>query len=207
MTSDDVVKIVENMASIDVGLTTEEADRIVQARPANLPRPEPGAAQDDVEEIVGAAIAEVAEPEPRLTREEVRRISRNAVASVPPKSALADYTKFFVENAISRYDSEGLNATLAYYNRPESADGQWFAFIADGNGKIVGHYNPGMLGRGLDDLLGTDSFTASPDGGWVTDTDVNPETGKSESMNAWVVSHDGLVFGSGWYHGHVSGEN
>ena len=37
-------------------------------------------------------------------------------AAVPPKSTPGDYTKFLVGDAISRYESEGLDATVAYYN-------------------------------------------------------------------------------------------
>ena len=37
-----------------------------------------------------------------------------ATATVPPKSTPADYTKFLVRDAISRYESEGLDATVAY---------------------------------------------------------------------------------------------
>ena len=49
-----------------------------------------------------------------------------ATATVPPKSTPADYTKFLVRDAISRYESEGLDATVAYYNTKESVDGQWY---------------------------------------------------------------------------------
>ena len=49
-----------------------------------------------------------------------------ATATVPPKSTPADYTKFLVRDAISRYESEGLDATVAYYDTKESVDGQWY---------------------------------------------------------------------------------
>ena len=49
------------------------------------------------------------------------------------------YTKAFVDAAIERYDDEGREATLAYYNSPESVDGQWYVFIADEEGRIVAH--------------------------------------------------------------------
>ena len=110
--------------------------------------PEPGLSRADVEEVVQAAIQEAAEPEPRLTQAEAERIARNAVASIPPRSAPAEYTKFVVENAISRYETEGLDATLAYYSRAESVDGQWYVFIIDENGKIIGHYDASRLGTG-----------------------------------------------------------
>ena len=53
-----------------------------------------------------------------------------ATATVPPKSTPADYTKFLVRDAISRYESEGLDATVAYYNTKESVDGQWYVFMS-----------------------------------------------------------------------------
>ena len=31
------------------------------------------------------------------------------------------------------YESEGLDATLAYYNTADSIDGQWYVFIIDGD--------------------------------------------------------------------------
>ena len=38
----------------------------------------------------------------------------------PYASAYADYTRHVVEQAVSRYESNGLDSTLAHYNRPES---------------------------------------------------------------------------------------
>ena len=56
------------------------------------------------------------------------------------------------------------------------------------------HYAPEML-------------SATDEGKWVTYVSANPEhgdfgpgyTGEFELKNAWVVRHDGLLFGSGWY--------
>ena len=36
-------------------------------------------------------------------------------------------------------------------------------------------------------------------GAWFTYTFPNPQTGASETKHSWVVRHDGLLFGSGWY--------
>ena len=46
-------------------------------------------------------------------------------ASAPPKWLPASYTKYFVREAIRRYESDGLDSTVAYYNTGESVDGQW----------------------------------------------------------------------------------
>ena len=41
-------------------------------------------------------------------------------------TADASYTEFFVKSAIGKYNVEGLDATLEYYNSPESVNGQWY---------------------------------------------------------------------------------
>ena len=38
-------------------------------------------------------------------------------------------------------------------------------------------------------------FAATADGKWLSYVYVNPTSG-----GFWVISHDGLVFGSGWHH-------
>ena len=91
-------------------------------------------------------IAGMAEPGPGLDRAEVERIARNAVDTIPPKSTPAEYTKFFVDNAVSRYESKGLDATVSHYNRPGSVDGQWYVFIIDDEGQVISHYNAHLIG-------------------------------------------------------------
>ena len=68
--------------------------------------------------------------------------------AVPSKSEPAEYTKFLVNEAISRYESEGLEETVAYYNTKESVDGQWYVFIVDQDGFTIAHHNPMLRGRG-----------------------------------------------------------
>ena len=139
----------------------------------------------------------------------------DATASIPPKSAPVEYTKFFVQDAIARYDAQGLDATLAHYNQPESVDGQWYAFIIDENDMVIGHPDAERRGLDLKGWVGTDAngyefgpemLSADEDGKWVSYVYRNPENGgmasdlkELELKNAWVVRHDGLLFGSGWY--------
>ena len=40
---------------------------------------------------------------------------------------------------------------------------------------------------------------ADEDGEWFTYSFPNPETGGTQTKHSWVVRHDGLLFGSGWY--------
>ena len=138
------------------------------------------------------------------------------VASIPPKSAPADYTRFFVNNAISWYETQGLDATLAYYNREESIDGQWNVFIIDENDLVIGRPDAHRLGLDLKGWVGTDAneynfgpdmLSATEDGKWVSYVYRNPEsggigpdhTGALEYKHVWTVRHDGLLFASGWY--------
>lgn len=127
---------------------------------------------------------------------------------VPSRSDPAAYTQAFVERAIDRYNTQGLQATLDYYNAPDSIDGQWYVFVFDENDFLVGHAAvPSIVGLHARDVRGTDGFPtglqvvaeATPEGAWTSYSWVNPETRETESKHSWVVRHDGLVFGSGWY--------
>ncbi len=131
-----------------------------------------------------------------------------ATATVPPKSTPADYTKFLVRDAISRYESERLDATVAYYNTKESVDGQWYVFMSDENQTIVAHApNPDLVGKHISQALGPNSYptgsavaaSADQDGAWFDYTYANPASGVVQTKHSWMVIHDGITFGSGWY--------
>ena len=198
------------------GLTSADVEKAIHAAMADMPQPEAGLSKSEVEEIVKAAVAAMPQPDPGLTSAEAEQIARGVVASIPPRSSPIEYTKFFVEKAISRYKSQGLDATLAYYNRPESIDGQWYVFIVDETDLVIGHPDTQRLGLDLKGWVGTDAngynfgpdmLSATEDGKWVSYVYQNPEsgdlgagyTGEFELKNAWVVKHDGLLFASGWY--------
>ena len=204
------------MPQAEPGLTAADVEAAIRAAIAVMPQPEPGLTSAKVEELIQAAITGLPEPEAGLTADEARRLAQYAVATVPPKSAPAEYTKFFVNNAISRYETEGLEATLAHYNQVESIDDQWYVFIVDEDGVVISHFNAHVLGENLNDPLGTDAngynfgpgmLTATEDGAWVSYVYNNPASdnagddhlGAVQLKNAWVVRHDGLLFGSGWY--------
>ena len=203
-------------STAEPGLTSADVEKAIHAAMADMPQPEAGLSKSEVEEIVKAAVAAIPQPEPGLTSADAERIARGIVSSIPPKSAPADYTKFFVNNAISRYETQGLDATLAHYNREESVDGQWYVFIIDENDLVIGHPDAHRLGLDLKGWVGTDAngynfgpdmLSATEDGKWVSYVYRNPEsgdlgagyTGELELKNAWVVKHDGLLFASGWY--------
>ena len=200
----------------DAGLSRTEVEEIVREEMAEStppPTAEPGLSRSEVEAIVKAAMADIADTGPGLTPAEAEEIARGVVASIPPKSAPADYTRFFVNNAITRYETQGLDATLAHYNRPESVDGQWYVFIIDENDLVIGHPEPDRVGLDVKGWVSTDvngynfgpeMLSATENGKWVSYVYRNPEggdlsSGTFELKNVWVVRHDGLLFASGWY--------
>ena len=126
----------------------------------------------------------------------------------PSKDNPAAYTQAFVERAIDRHNTEGLQATLDYYNSSQSLDGPWYLFVFDENDVLIGHTaTPSLVGLHARDVLGPDGFpaglqvvaNATPDGAWLSYTWVNPESGEAQTKHSWVIRRNGLVFGSGWY--------
>ena len=61
-----------------------------------------------------------------------------------------------VQQALQRYDDEGREATVSYYNSPESAVGEWYVFIYDENDQAIAHLNQDLLGQDLKGDLGVD---------------------------------------------------
>ncbi len=126
--------------------------------------------------------------------------------SISPSSP-AEYTKGFVDQAVDHYNSLGLDATLAYYNSPQSVDGEWYVFIIGRDGRIAAHATqPERVGLAVAVQVDTNGYNygadiagASGEGGWVDYTYFNAVSGAEEMKHSWVVGHDGLVFGSGWY--------
>ncbi len=134
--------------------------------------------------------------------------------SAPSKSDPVAYTQFVVDQAIDRYQAEGLDATLAHYNDPSSVEDEWYVFVIGRDDTVIGHYEPSRRGLDVKGSVGTDingynfgpeMLAATEAGRWVPYVYVNPaaetlgDEGVFELKNSWVVRHDGLLFGSGWY--------
>ena len=124
-----------------------------------------------------------------------------------PKSDASAYARSLVSRAMNLYDDLGREATIDYYNTPESVDGQWYVFIVDSDDLFLSHApSPSLLGTDLKDVVGSDGYElgkeiakATEDGHWVEYLWPNPATDTEETKRSWVIRHDGLVFGSGYY--------
>ena len=124
----------------------------------------------------------------------------------PGKSDAPAYTKAFVQQATNLYVALGLEETVAYYNTKESVDGQWYVFIIDPDGYTIAHHNPQLRGRdpslrvdATGYFYGDDLQSATEAGHWVDYVLLNSESGENRQKHTWIVRHDGLLFGSGWY--------
>ena len=119
------------------------------------------------------------------------------------------YAVNLVQQAINFYKENGLDATLTYYNSPESVGGPWYVFIYDENNVRIAHpTRPDLLGKPVDGPSGVDAngyvygpviAATTEQGQWVDYAFLNPATGNQEYKHSWFIRHDGLLFGSGWY--------
>ena len=137
-------------------------------------------------------------------------VSVNSDNTPSPVTEPGAYTKAFVDEAIERYEDDGLDAALEHYNSTASVNGDWYVFIIDEGGAITAHATvPENVGQNINDDQWTDIngfhfgkaiLNASEDGGWVSYYYINPnDNDQEEQKHAWVVEKDGLIFGSGWY--------
>ncbi len=188
------------------GLSSADVERIVRAAMADVPQTEPSLTAVDVEAIVRAVAPPPFPPEPSLSRAEVEHLAH--VISATPRSNPAKYTQFFVSGAIARYEAEGREAALDYYNSTDSADGRWDILVIDEDNSIIASVDPDELGNDISEYtdtneynFGADIVTADESGKWVSCVCGHPRTGELESNHYWARRHDGLVFASKWYSG------
>ena len=187
----------EKLSSLD-----REIHRVFEAAAAAAPDPETAQTFELMEGIVVLSSIMDAMAEARIAAD------TKPPASAPPKWEPAKYTQYFVKAAISKYDSEGLDATVAHYNTRESVDGQWYVFILDKDDIMLAHAaNPDFVGRPASAIVGPNNYPAAEavvavadeDGAWFSYTFTNPASGAVETKHSWMVEYDGLTFGSGWY--------
>ena len=195
-----------NMTSAQIQAAVRtELDKAPQAAVSNA----------DVDQMIQDSISAMSKDMDAVTMEEAKAIAQDVIASVPPRTDPEAYTRYVVDNAIRRYATSGLEATVEHHNQASSVDGQWYVFIIDENDTVISHHDPGRLGLDLNGWVGTDAngynfgrdmLSATEEGKWVTYVYKNPAAGYTPDVwgqenlkNAWVVRHDGMLFASGWY--------
>ena len=117
------------------------------------------------------------------------------------------YTVEYVDQAIARYERDGLDAMVDYYNSVASFHGQWYLFVMDANDLYIVHpIFPHLIGTDIKDVVGADGFAlgeeiakATAEGDWVEYLWPHPSTLLEARKVAYAVRHDGLIFASGYY--------
>ena len=119
-----------------------------------------------------------------------------------------DYTVTYVENAIARYDREGLDAMATYYNSVASFEDQWYLFVIGADDIYTVHpIFPHFIGaQDIKDVVdssghefGKEIAEATEEGHWVEYLWPHPRTLAESPKVSYAVRHDGLIFASGYY--------
>ena len=131
----------------------------------------------------------------------------------PAKGNAQAYAVWLVDQALARYERDGLQATLDYYNSPAALDGPWYVFmIEDRDGALYSVANsnvPEIVGTTRERIDRTgfnygEAFAETVDGGagqWVVYWFTHPETREDAEKHTWIVRVGDYLFGAGWYEG------
>ena len=118
-----------------------------------------------------------------------------------------EYTVQYVNQAVERYETEGLESMLNYYNSVASFEGEWYLFATDGQDIYHVHpLLPGLIGTDIKDVRGSDGYElgkelakATEQGVWVEYLWPHPVTLKEVPKVSYAVRRDGMLFASGYY--------
>ena len=118
-----------------------------------------------------------------------------------------EYTVTYVDNAIARYERDGVEAFKNYYNSVGSFEGQWYLFAMDANDDYILHpLFSHLIGTDIKDVvdssgyeLGKEIAGATEAGVWVEYLWPHPFTLQDAPKVAYAKRHDGLIFASGYY--------
>ena len=120
-----------------------------------------------------------------------------------------EYTVQYVDQAIERYENEGLESMLNYYNSVASFEGEWYLFATDEDDIYHVHpLLPQLIGTDIKDVVGSDGYrlgeelAKAADGGdgvWVEYLWPHPVNLKEVPKVGYAVRRDGMLFASGYY--------
>ena len=123
-----------------------------------------------------------------------------AIAALGPSANPSELTRAYVEAAIARYERDGREAMLAYYNSLESVEGERVMFIVSGDDHTILAWatNPAALGNSTftapNTPIGSVIALATPEGQWSEVIAENREIGQEVPKLRLAVRYDGLIF-------------
>ena len=120
---------------------------------------------------------------------------------------VAEATKDYVARAIALYQTEGLDATVDFYNSQDSLEGHLYLFLIGADDNYLAHpIFPHLIGTDIKDVVGSDGqelgkeiAQTTEEGIWVEYLWPNPVTGIEGPKTTWAIRHDGMIFASGYY--------
>ena len=117
------------------------------------------------------------------------------------------YTVDYVERAIARYEQDGLDAMVTYYNSVSAFEGDWYLFATDANDRYIVHpLLPQYIGTDIKDVVGSNGYElgkeiakATEEGHWIDYIWPHPITLFDANKSTYAVRRDGMIFASGYY--------
>ena len=117
------------------------------------------------------------------------------------------YTVEYVEQAIDRYEQDGLDAMVTYYNSVSAFEGAWYLFVMDANDTYIVHpLLPHLIGTDIKDVVGVNGYElgkeiakTTEDGHWIDYLWPHPITPWNAPKSTYAIRHDGMIFASGYY--------
>lgn len=128
----------------------------------------------------------------------------------PAPENRGEHTQAYVQAAIDRYQSEGLDATVAYYSSTESFDGATFLFLVGTDDSYlvlpllaqrIGTDVKLVRARRVDGVaynFGEEIASVTDDGRWFHNLSPGVQ-GAGSAAHIWVIRHDGLIFGAAYF--------
>ena len=123
-----------------------------------------------------------------------------ALAGMESAASPRELTQAYVAAGIARYERDGREATLAYYNSPESVEGErGMIILSEGDQTVLaaGEF-PGFVGNsmifGPSSPIGANYTRATAEGHWYRILGLDPATGQEVPLLGVAVLHDGLIF-------------
>ena len=113
-----------------------------------------------------------------------------------------------VLKAINLYDEIGTKSFEQFDTSPKFHDGALYVYVirAD-DARMMVHVDKSLIGKNVHDLIDVDGINlgelfikgATESGAWVSYKFKHPVNQEILPKKAWVIKHDGFVFGSGTY--------
>ncbi len=140
-------------------------------------------------------------------RESLEDYQNDTITSTMVRDQLESAQKM-VSSAIMLYDKVGIESFEQFDTNPKFHDGELYVYVVKVDDAIImAHIDKNLIGKNNYDIFGADGINlgeliingATEKGSWISYKFKDPENQKILPKEAWVVKHDGFIFGSGIY--------